>query len=67
MIYALVIVTAMSTQPIGSFDSLSSCREAQQEAVKQNIKALCVQQESPTQVLMKMQLLLKSMQEEMSK
>lgn len=67
MIYTLVIVTAMATQPIGSFDTLSACKEAQQEAVKQNIKALCVQQESPTQVLMKMQLLMKSFQEEMSK
>lgn len=66
MIYTLVIITAMATQPIGSYDNLAGCREAQADANKQGIKAICVQQESPSQIIMKMQLLMKDMQEQIN-
>lgn len=67
MIYSLIIVTAMSTQAVGTFDTFSDCKEAADHANKQGIKAICVQQESPAQIILKMQLLMKSFAEQNEK
>lgn len=61
MNWALVLVTAGTLQSVGYYDQKSQCQEAAAEWQRQGIKAGCVQQMSPEQVMSKMQVMIKTM------
>ena len=61
MNWALVLITAGSLQTVGIFDDEAACKRSVKEANSQGIKALCVQQQSPEQVVAQMQRLMDQM------
>lgn len=67
MIYTLVLVTAMGLQSVGTYNNADQCKTAAKEWQSQGIKAGCVQQETPEQVMLKMQTIMTTMIERMPK
>lgn len=67
MIYALVLVTTMGLQTVGTYNNPDQCKVAAKEWQAQGMKAGCVQQESPEQIMLKMQTIMTTMIERMPK
>lgn len=67
MNYALILIIASNIQTAGIYSSAAECQNAAKEWQAQSVKAGCVQQESPEQAIVKMQSIMKTMLEQMSK
>ena len=66
MNYALILIIASNIQTAGIYNSAADCQRAAKEWQTQNVKAGCVQQESPEQAIAKMQSIMKLMMKEMN-
>jgi hypothetical protein len=67
MIYTLVLITAAGVQQLGMYDNPQQCSAAAREWQQQGIKAGCVQQPSPAEIMQQMTGLLVKMQKELDK
>jgi hypothetical protein len=67
MNYALILILASNVQSVGVYADQPSCQKAAREFQAQNVKAACVQQETPEQAFAKMQSIMKSMIDSMPK
>ena len=65
--YSLVLITALGIQPVGNYANIAECQSAAKQWQAQDVKAGCVQQESPEQALAKMSQMLKAMIDTMPK
>lgn len=64
MNWALVLLTAAGLQTVGVYDQQDVCERAASSWRKQDVKAGCIQQQSPEQAVAQMQRILKSMMQE---
>lgn len=61
MNYALVLIIASNIQSVGTYGTEADCQKAAKEWQNQSVKAGCVQQQSPEQMIAKMQSIMKTM------
>jgi hypothetical protein len=67
MIYTLVLLTAAGVQQLGMYDNPQQCSAAAREWQQQGIKAGCVQQPSPGEIMQQMMGLMNTMKKELDK
>jgi hypothetical protein len=64
MSYALILIIASNIQTAGLYATATDCQQAAKEWQTQDVKAGCVQQESPEQAIAKMQSIMRTMMEQ---
>ncbi len=67
MTWSLVLITAMGIQSVGQYSQEKDCQAAAKVWQTQQVKAGCVQQESPEQTIARMQQIFKTIMESMPK